>query len=162
MANINHNRPYLRFIDNLRRVLVEADSMNKPVKESKIPATCNKRHILFTENELELCNGFLTAVYNYYECYEDFLENFMKRSGNKDIMLKDAEEVLRMHIRALVTGYIRVKLDNNKDSGLYKFWKLTEKGFGSDGIIPEMIIQEIKDLEKNIDDIFQPASSITC
>jgi hypothetical protein len=160
MANFNHNRPHLRFVDNLRRVLSEADSRSRPDKESKIPATRKMKQILFTENELELCNGFLTAVVNYFECENDFLENFMKKPDKMGNKLKESEETLRRHIKALVTRYVRIELGNKKDGLLYKFWKQLEKGLATDGIITEMIIQEIKALEENIDEIFNPAASI--
>ncbi len=152
MANINHNRPYLKFIDNLRHVLADADRRSKPEniqslrieKEPKTLVVRKSRQIVFYGNEWELCNDLFVAIEAYFDCFNDFLKHFPKGSGGRKIKLEEAEAALRKCISLFLAEYVQVKAINAKNSGLHKFWKLLVKGLETDGIIAEMISQEIR------------------
>jgi len=165
MTNLKHNRPYLKYIDNLRRVIAASDPSIKPACVLKVqkptsisletkPTRAPKESvpIEFYGNELALCSAFLNAVDSFFACSTEFFEGFFKKnSSSRQKNVEEAEANLRECIRELLFGYMQVIHNNDKKSGLHKFWKLLFKGQGKSGVIAEMIAQEMNAINEALD-----------
>jgi hypothetical protein len=119
----------------------------KPTRAPKESAS-----IEFYGNELALCSAFLNAVDSFFDCSTEFFEGFFKKnSSRRQRKVEEAEANLRECIRELLFGYMQVIRNNDKKSGLHKFWKLLFKGQGKSGVITDMIAQEMNAINDALD-----------
>jgi hypothetical protein len=168
MAKLNYDRPHLKIVDNLRRVLAASDScyksnvLEQKPDDGKAISTMSKQRspgkksvqIEFQGNELDLCQAFLDAIELYYSDFEIFLKGFMSKSKNKarsKSKLEESETNLRTCIREFFAEYMIVKIKQNKESGLPVFWKLLEKELKKSGCAYDIIIDEFERLGESIE-----------
>ena len=82
-----------------------------------------------------------------YANLSSMLETFPKSK----IKIKQHEENLRMCIRNFIQIYMNKMIERNKDCGIFKFYKLLEKGLPKDDMLFEMIKQEIDQIHQNLE-----------
>lgn len=154
MAKLNHNRPHLKIVDNLRRILAASDSnykSNQMLDDSTSAKTTRKKcvQIKFHGNELKLCQALLDSIELYYSDFEIFLSHFMTKPKNHaryKIKLEQSEANLRTCIREFFAEYVIIKIKKNEKSYLPTFWKLLEKELKKSGDVYDVIADEVKNL----------------
>lgn len=171
MAKLNHNRPHLKIVDNLRRVLAAADSCYTSSRHSieaitagadignlkePNPARKSKQDVMieFQPNEFPLCQELLDSIESYHDCFEAFLGGFMAKSKNKanrKNKLLQSEANLRACIREFFTEYVLVKINKTENSGLPKFLKLLEKGLKKSRFVYDIIADEVEKMNVAIE-----------
>jgi len=168
MAKLNHDRPHLKIVDNLRRVLAASDSCYKSnnILEQKPDrntiSTMSKQRspgkkcvqIEFQGNELNLCQALLDSIELYYSDFELFLNGFMTKSKSKarsKSKLEESETNLRTCIKEFFAEYVVVKIKKDEESGLPGFWKLLEKELKKSGCVYDIIAEEVEKLNESIE-----------
>jgi hypothetical protein len=169
MAKLNYDRPYLKIVDNLRRVLTASDSFYKydnileqkttddrnaisPIPKQRSPGKkCVQ--IEFQGNELNLCQELLDSIELYYSDFEIFLNGFITKSKGKarKSKLAESEKNLRTCIREFFAEYVIIKIKKDEKSGLPGFWKLLEKALKEGGCVNDIFVEEAEKLNESIE-----------
>jgi len=151
MGNINHNRPQLRFTDNIRRVLLHEQQDNSFKADKPVRPPKKEVDFGFQEGEEELCLSFLDATEAYFKAFSEFTQTILGPGSTKTkkILSDKAEAYLRAKIRELINRMLAAAIAK-KESGLMAFCKYFQKSAGKGAMIIDIMADEMSMMEKKI------------
>jgi hypothetical protein len=141
MTKLNHNRPYLRFIDNLRRELKYMEAGSLPVgygatpKSAAVNATGQKREITLCKAEAGLALDLLDALDAYIEASSEVVSALspgLKRGfgAAKKIQGEAEEKLLAIATKALAQMFLS---KSGGDGNFLDWYSQLETRFDDEG-----------------------------
>jgi hypothetical protein len=141
MTKLNHNRPYLRFIDNLRRELKHMETGSLPAgygatpKSAAAHATGQTREIALCKAEAGLALDLLNALDAYVEASSDVVSTLSpgakRRFGAaKKIQCEAEEKLLAVATKTLAQMFLS---KSSGDSNFLDWYSQLETRFDGEG-----------------------------
>jgi hypothetical protein len=120
VANLNHSRPYLRFIDNLTREIGK-DRSETATKKTETPERIVKHlnrlnSVALTDNEWGLLNDLFENISIYYSINIEIVDSLLKKQkkGKKEKLKQTQDECYETLVDIALNLFILERIEKNK------------------------------------------------